>query len=73
MIERKPVGEPYKYKGFTITATYLGPDLLGQIDGEELPHFYQDLEAVRKAGERAADMKIKESKEKGNERRRTGR
>lgn len=69
MIERKPVGEPYVYKGFTITATHLGPDLLGYINGEELPHFYMDLEAVRQAGERSADLKLKEQKEKKGERR----
>ena len=73
MIERKTVGEPYVYKGFTIIATHLGPDLLGYIDGEELPHFYLSLGAVRRAGSRNVDLKIKEQEEKKGERRRTSR
>ena len=73
MIERQSVGEPHRYRGFVITATHIGPDLLGQIDGEEMSNFYLDLEAVRKAGERNVDLKIKEREEKKGERRRTGR
>lgn len=73
MVSRKPVGEPYIYRGYKITATHIGPDLLGQIDGEEMPNFYVDLAAVRRAGSRNVDLKIKEQEEKKGERRRNGR
>lgn len=64
MPDRKPVGDPYVYRGHRITATFVGPDLLGYIDGEEMPNFYMDLAAVRKAGSRNVDLKIKEKEEK---------
>lgn len=73
MVNRNPVGEPYIYRGYKITATFIGPDLLGQIDGEEMPNFYMDLAAVRRAGSRNVDLKIKEQEEKKGERRRNGR
>lgn len=73
MVNRKSVGDPYIYRGHRITATHIGPDLLGQIDGEEMPNFYMDLAAVRRAGSRAVDLKIKEQEEKKGERRRNGR
>lgn len=73
MIDRPPVGDPYMYRGYMITATFIGPDLLGYIDGEEMPNFYMDLAAVRKAGSRNVDLKIKEREEKKDEKRRTGR
>lgn len=73
MVERKSVGEPYMYRGYKITATHLGPDLLGQIDGQEMSNFYMDLAAVRKAGSRNVDQMIKEKEEKKGERRRNGR
>lgn len=69
MINRMLVGEPYIYRGFKITATFIGPDLLGQIDGEEMPNFYMDLAAVRRIGARNVDLKIKEQEEKKGERR----
>lgn len=73
MVNRKPVGEPYMYRGYKITATFIGPDLMGQIDGEEMPNFYMDLAAVRRAGSRNVDLKIKEREEKKGERRTNGR
>lgn len=73
MVNRQPVGEPYIYRGYKITATLIGPDLLGQIDGEEMPNFYMDLQAVRRAAERNVDLKIKEREEKKGERRTNGR
>lgn len=73
MINREPVGEPYIYRGYKITATFIGPDLLGQIDGEEMPNFYMDLAAVRRVGSRNVDLKIKEREEKKGERRTNGR
>lgn len=73
MIDRKPVDEPYMYRGCMITATFIGPDLLGYIDGEEMPNFYMDLAAVRRTGSRNVDLKIKEREEKKGERRTNGR
>lgn len=73
MVERQAVGDPYIYRGYQITATFIGPDLLGYIDGEEMPNFYMDLAAVRKVGSRNVDLKIKEREEKKGERRRNGR
>lgn len=73
MIDRKPVGDPHMYRGYLVTATFIGPDLLGYIDGEEMPNFYMDLAAVRKTAERNVDLKIKEREEKKGERRHNGR
>lgn len=73
MVERKLVGEPYMYRGYKITATHMGPDLLGQIDDQEMSNFYLDLAAVRKAGSRNVDQIIKEKEEKKGEGRRTRR
>lgn len=73
MINRKPVGEPYMYRGCLITAAHMGPDLIGYIDGQEMPNFYMDLAAVRRVGSRNVDLKIKEQEEKKGERRRNGR
>jgi hypothetical protein len=73
VIERTHVGEPFVYRGYLITATLAGPDLLGYIDGEEMPNFYRDLAAVRKIGSRNVDLKIKEQEEKKGEKRSSGR
>lgn len=73
MLDRKPVGDPYMYRGYMITATFIGPDLLGYIDGQEMPNFYMDLAAVRRVGARNVDLKIKEQEEKKSERRSNGR
>lgn len=64
MVERKAVGEPLPYRGHVITATFMGPDLLMQIDGEEQPHFYQDLTGLRKVGMKVIDDKIKAKEKK---------
>lgn len=64
MVNREPVGEPYIYRGYKITATFIGPDLIGHIDDQEMPNFFMDLAAVRKIGARNVDLKIKEQEEK---------
>lgn len=63
-IERKVVGEPVQYQGRTITARYMGPDLLGYVDDMELSGFFLDLAAVRAAGQRHVDAEIKAEQER---------
>lgn len=69
MIDRAPVGDPIKHQGRTITATLMQPDLLGQIDGQEMPHFYLTLHALQEAAKRMIDADIKEKEEKRRARR----
>ena len=57
---RPPVGEPETYKGHTLQARFLGPDLLGYVDDVELPNFYASAAAARDAGRRYVDDQIKE-------------
>lgn len=73
MLDRPPVGEPYMYRGCLVTATLIQPDLLGYVDGQEMPHFYLDLRSVRFAAEKMIDAKIKEQEEKKDAKRRNGR
>lgn len=54
-VQRKQIGEPETYRGHLITVHYMGPDLLVRVDDAELPSFYIDAEAARKAGRRHAD------------------
>lgn len=61
--QRKQVIEPVVYRGHKITATFAGPDLLAQVDGDELPHFYVNSQAAIKAGERYIDAKLKVEEE----------
>lgn len=63
-VERKVIGEPQVYKGRTITAKFIGPDLLGYVDDIELSGFFLDTEAVQAAGERYIDAEIKAEEEK---------
>lgn len=58
MVDRTYVGEPLDYKGHRITATLAEPDLRGQIDGQEMPHFYMSLAALREAAIKAIDDQI---------------
>ena len=53
-IERKTVATSH-YKGHTIKVKFLGPDLICEVDGKELPNFYLNAEATRLAGERHID------------------
>ena len=63
-ITRKVVGDPERYHGRTITARYMGPDLLGYVNDVELGGFFLDLEAVRAAGRRYVDAEIKAEEER---------
>jgi hypothetical protein len=58
-ITRKVVGKPEAYRGRTITARHMGPDLLGYVDDIELSGFFIDVEAVRSGGQRYIDAEIK--------------
>lgn len=60
--QRKLVGEPTEYKGYIITVRYMGPDLLGYVNNEELSGFFVDVRAVVAAGARYVDQKLKEAK-----------
>lgn len=55
VVKRPIVGDPYLYRGRTVSARYLGPDLIAYVNDVELPHFYLDIEAVRGAGRRWVD------------------
>jgi hypothetical protein len=56
---RPQIGESVLYRGFTILARKCSPCVLGEVDGQELPHFYATPGAVYLAGRRYADEKIK--------------
>lgn len=72
-VNRPTVGEPHVYKGSVVTATLISPDLIGYLDGLEMPHFYMTLAAVRVAGEKMVDAKLKEQGDKKHARRRSNR
>lgn len=72
MIERKLIGEPFAYRGHTITARFMGPDLLGYLDEEELSGFYLDTAAVHGAGVKHVDAKIKAEKEEAAKKAKAG-
>ena len=63
-VNRMPVGEPLQYKGHTIEAKFLGPDLLCYVDGAELGSFFVDAESARKGGMRYVDQVEKEKADK---------
>jgi hypothetical protein len=56
---RKQVGAAQAYKGSKLTAHYMGPDLLSFVDGVEMPSFYLNVEAARRAGRVYVDAKLK--------------
>lgn len=62
--ERKQVGETETYKGHEIKVRYIGPDLLGEVDGLEMPNFYLNAEAARNACKNYIDETIKAGKKK---------
>ncbi len=61
-ITRPIVGTPEKYHDHLIAAFFVGPDLIVQVDGMEIPNFYLTAEAARAAGKRYVDDKHKASK-----------
>lgn len=58
MIKRRQVGDAERYHGRKLFATYVGPDLLANVDDIELPTFFLTVEtaliAARKYVERVA-------------------
>jgi hypothetical protein len=64
VIERKQVGDAERYHGRRLHASYMGPDLLSNVDGVELPAFYLSVEAAIGAGRRYVDDQIKEEKKR---------
>lgn len=57
---RKQVGDAERYHGRRLHASSMGPDLLSNVDGVELPAFYLSVEAAIAAGRRYVDDQIKE-------------
>jgi len=54
-VERRQVGEAIPYRGHVIIVRFFGPDLICEVDGEDLSAFYLTAEAARKGGERFVD------------------
>lgn len=61
-IARQQVGQPQEYKGRTILLRYAGPDLLCYVDNDELPNFYESMDAGYKAGRKYIDQQEAERK-----------
>lgn len=59
MIEREIIGEAEEYHGRVLTARFMGPDLLGYVDGIELGGFYRNRTAAINAGKRYVDAEMK--------------
>lgn len=57
-IQRKVVATE-QYRGSTIEARFMGPDLLAVVDGTELPNFFWDASAAKAAGRRFIDQMLK--------------
>jgi len=66
MINRKLIASE-EYRGSTIEARFMGPDLLALVDGVELANFYLNAEAAKAAGLRYVDQAIKEREAKERE------
>ena len=65
MIKRKQVGDAERYHGRRLHASYLGPDLLANVDDIELPTFFLTVEAALGAARKYVDEQIKEEKKRG--------
>ena len=52
---RPPIGDPELYRGHTIIVRHTQPDVICEVDGEDLPPFYIDAEAARAGGRRHID------------------
>lgn len=63
-LQRKQVGDAERYHGRRLTAHYMGPDLLSQVDGVEMSGFYRDVESALAAGRRYVDAQIKEEEKR---------
>ena len=64
MIKRKQVGDAERYHGRRLFATYLGPDLLANVNDIELPTFFLTVEAALSAALKYVDEQIKEATNK---------
>lgn len=60
-VKRQLIGEPETYRGHKIEVRHMGPDLLGYVDGEEIPNFFETAEATRRACRRFIDDKYRET------------
>lgn len=65
-VTRRPVGDPVLYRGSSIIARYIGPDLLCEVDGNELPNFYINRTAAINAGQRFIDARASEREKKAS-------
>jgi hypothetical protein len=63
-IKRKQVGDAERHHGRRLHASFMGPDLLANVDGIELPAFYLSVEAAIAAGRRYVDDQIREEEKK---------
>lgn len=61
MIKRKQVGDAERYHGRRLYASYLGPDLLANVDDIELPTFFLTVESALSAARKYVDEQIKEA------------
>lgn len=59
-MKRKSVGKAEVYHGHRIQPAFMGPDLVCYVDDTELPNFYLDAEAARRAGRQYVDEKRRE-------------
>jgi histidinol-phosphate/aromatic aminotransferase/cobyric acid decarboxylase-like protein len=62
--ERKQVGDAERYHGRRLHASFMGPDLLANVNGVELPAFYLTVEAAIAAGRRYVDDQVREEAKK---------
>lgn len=61
-MKRDQIGETLNHKGSKVTVHHVGPDVIAAVDGKELPNFYLNAEAARKAGMKYIDEIQKEKK-----------
>ena len=61
MIKRRQVGDAERYHGRRLHASYLGPDLLANVDDIELPTFFMTVEAALSAARKYVDEQLKEA------------
>jgi hypothetical protein len=54
-IVRPQIGPTEDYRGHQIIVRYFGPDLICEVDGEDLAAFYIDADAARRGGQRYVD------------------
>lgn len=55
------------YRGRTLEARYMGPDLLAFVDGAELGSFYIDAQAAIEGAQRFVDAQVKAAADKAKD------